>query len=109
MSRILVEAEKDSFGGVTVRVVSERHQARYRAALAVYLGEGADPSVLLQYEDCVEQFVGSYVPRRKRRDLREGWAVRFLIDPWDFGHHLGYDAHEVDLGPRRTADVPAGA
>jgi hypothetical protein len=43
----------------------------------------------------VDSFIAEYVPPSKRRDLHEGWDATFLMDPWIFGHMLGYDAHHV--------------
>jgi hypothetical protein len=35
------------------------------------------------------------VPARYRRDLDEGWTVRFLMDRWTAFAFYGYDASEV--------------
>jgi len=35
---------------------------------------------------------------RQYGELRKGWDICILVDPWEFGHWLGYDAHIVAEG-----------
>ena len=93
--KILVEAEMDRMGNITVKPSSPRHQRLYADHMeemtgnrtwGAFFNDGAEASQLL------EEF-----PARRRRELEKGWPVRFKVDPWQFGHWLGYDAHEVAL------------
>jgi hypothetical protein len=32
---------------------------------------------------------------RQYSELVKGWDITILVDPWEFGHWLGWDAHTV--------------
>jgi len=38
------------------------------------------------------------VLNRQYAELVKGWNITLLIDPWEFGHWLGYDAHTIAEG-----------
>jgi hypothetical protein len=86
----------DRSGNITVKPVSPRIQRKYANHMqemtgnrtwGAFFNDGAEASQLL------EEF-----PAKHRRELEKGWPVRFKVDPWTFGHWLGYDSHEVSLG-----------
>lgn len=86
-----VTTSMDRTGCITVRAVSQRRTDAYLAHLATFGID--DASVFIQMD--VETFIAQDVPARYRRDLREGWDVTFHVDPWVFGHWLGYDCNEI--------------
>ena len=86
-----VTASIDRCGWLTIRPVSQRRTEAYLAHLATFGID--DASVFIQMD--VETFITQDVPTRYRQDLREGWDVTFHVDPWVFGHWLGYDCHEI--------------
>lgn len=88
-----VTASIDRMGFVTIRPVSQRRADAYLEHLAVFGID--DASVFIQTDYDVEAFIAQDVPPRYRRDLREGWDVTFHVDPWVFGHWLGYDCHNT--------------
>ena len=54
-----------------------------------------DPMALIQGEEDVETFLERHLTEAQRRDIADGWEVEITIDPWDFGHYVGYDFHEA--------------
>jgi hypothetical protein len=95
--RLLVEV---SDGGsyapcmYTYRIVSEREHRRAMAQVAANGGhepeDERDDNVLLGEDD-----IGSVVPPRHRRDLEQGWSVRFLLDRWEAFAYYGYDCGDT--------------
>lgn len=43
----------------------------------------------------VEHFLETQLNPAQRRDVENGWDVTIQMDPWDFGHYVGYGFHEV--------------
>lgn len=93
--KIKVTASPDRMGNITVTPVSLRHCAKYAAHMKGMTGS-ADSSVFIQEGGPAEEFLEELRPA-KRRDIEAGWDVTFLVDPWIFGHWLGWSAEEVDL------------
>ncbi len=101
---MIVEAERNTMGCFTVMPVNKRHLTKFARHMREW--QGLPPWRLLlrdrgvaflQREDDIELLFERYIPRRKHADARKGWPVRFRMDPWDYGHFLGFDAHEVRL------------
>lgn len=97
--RVLVTVEDGGSyapGMYTYRIVNERLHRAAMAQVAAMGGPvpedeyGRDDNVLLS-EDAVDELV----PARHRRDLSEGWAVRFLMDRWEAFSVYGYDAGDT--------------
>lgn len=88
-----ITASVDRCGWLTVRPVSQRRERAYSAHLSTFGID--DASVFIQSEHDVDAFIAHDVPSRYKKDLREGWTVTFHVDPWVFGHWLGYDCHEI--------------
>ncbi len=91
---MLVEVQEDRMGMLLLTPVSKKVQAQMRKHTKEWTGH-ADDTVLIQRDYDVEHFLERYVPAAKRRDVREGWGARIQMDPWEFGHFVGYDFHEV--------------
>ena len=95
--RILVSVEDGGSyapGMYYYRIVSDR---AHRAAMAQVAAMGGpspdddrDDNVLLSEDD-----IQSIVPARHRRDLAEGWPVRFLLDRWEAFSYYGYDTGDT--------------
>ena len=81
--------------GVALEPVSQRVSRRYRAHLAE-MGQAIpeEDSLVALFGDEADEFVAG-LPDRARRDLKAGWDVVILMDPWEWGHLVGYDAHNV--------------
>lgn len=90
---ILVEADMDRIGNVVVTPVSSRVRRRYEKYMKEMTGR-ADASAFFQEGDAASDFLEDF-PAQHRRSLESGWSVRFKVDPWVFGHWLGWDAHNV--------------
>jgi hypothetical protein len=90
---MLVEAQMDGMGNILVTPVSKKVQEQMSRHLKQWTGS-ADTQVFFQEGMGASEFLED-VPPRYRRDLDNGWPVRFQVDPWAFGHWVGYDFHEV--------------
>ena len=86
-----VTARMDRMGNVTVAPVSQRRHHAYLRHLAQFGIHAA--TVYVQFN--VDEFIAQDIPARHRTDLMNGWDVTFHVDPWVFGHWLGWDCHEV--------------
>lgn len=100
---MLITITRDRFGGLSINPKSDRVRRKYVRYLKEWESSGAyvprdrDSLVYLQNEEEVETFLDEYVPPAKHRDLRQGWDVTVRIDPWIFGHFVGWDAHEMEV------------
>lgn len=50
--------------------------------------------VFLQEGMAAEEFRENHLSPQNLRDMRGGWDVTILMDPWVFLHFIGFDAHE---------------
>lgn len=91
---ILVDVEQDRLGSLLVHPKSEKVKRQMRAHTEKWTGH-PDDSVYIQVDYEVDTFLDRYVPRRKHSEVRGGWPVTVKMDPWEFGHYVGYDFHEV--------------
>jgi hypothetical protein len=94
VTSIRVRVSLDRMGCLTL-TPSERIQ---RQIVRLFESMGSiqpDGTAFIQQDTEVDSFIDEYVPARKRRDLREGWDVTITMDPWTFGHFVGYDFHEA--------------
>lgn len=94
---MIVEIERDRMGFYTLTPANQTYLAKYARHMREMSGPHADGSAFLQSEEMINLFFDRYIPARKHRDAREGWTVRVRMDPSDYGHFLGFDAHEVRL------------
>jgi hypothetical protein len=95
MKTIIVEASQDFLGSIIVEPVCEVYRLAYAAHMLEMTGRATFQAYIPEHN--AEQFIDEDCPKRHREDLRKGYSVRFRLDPWVFGHLLGYDAHEVSL------------
>ena len=92
---MIVEIEGDRTGCYTVTPVNQIYLAKFARHMREMSGPHADGTAFLQSEENINLFFDRYIPARKHRDAREGWPVRVRMGSWDYGHFLGFDAHEV--------------
>lgn len=90
---MLVRIIEDDIGNLILQPVSEKRADKYAAHMEDMTGY-AQRSAYLQNEYDITQF-RSDLNGRARRELNFYGAVTVRMDPWVFGHMLGYDAHEV--------------
>lgn len=89
---MIVVASMDRMGNVLLEPKSEKAQKAYERHMKEMTGR-ARASVYLQGDRIYD--IQEYMPPAKWRDLDQGWTVSFKMDPWVYGHLLGYDAHNV--------------
>ncbi len=93
MGRIKIEVEEDRMGMLTLTPVSQKLQRRIERYLDEWNVSWVG-SVLIQREDNIESFMADQLSSAQRGEVREGWGVTILMDPWTFGHYIGWDAHD---------------
>lgn len=97
---MLVIAWQDRMGNVYARPVSDRAARKFARRVA----KNGGPSFATQERDGftaffqegmgAAEFLDDCTPAQ-RRDIENGYTVRFRADPWIVGHWYGYDAHTV--------------
>lgn len=93
MKRIKVTFEMDRCGCLLMTPVSKRLQGRIKRHLAEWK-VGWDGSVLVQEDYNAESALEQHLTPSQRRDVDQGWPVTVLVDPWEWLHYVGWDAHE---------------
>ena len=90
---IKIEIVPLSYGSYTSRPVSRKWRKAFAAHMDSYyytvLHEKAYFQDFWQLPESVRE------NRRAMRELDKGYSTIVLIDPWEYGHWLGYDAHIV--------------
>lgn len=69
----------------------------WRQAFAEYMAQWGNPSAQAFFQgdwDLPE----TIRENRQYPELAKGWDITILVDPWEFGHWLGYDAHTIVEG-----------
>lgn len=89
---MLVTAEMDRMGSITVTPVNDRIRKRFAKHLHRYYSPHADGTAFFQ--EGAQEFLADLRPDQ-RRDLEAGFKVTFRVDAWVFGHWLGWDAHTL--------------
>lgn len=92
-SMIIVDVNEGQMGNVTLTPRSARVRGQMERHNEEWTGHASD-SVFLQEGMGAGEFLES-LPPAKARDVREGWGAAIKMDPWEFGHMVGYDFHEV--------------
>ena len=90
---MLVQASKDRHGWVHAYPMSDNLAARAQAHRLAYEGGSwnyHDTLIFCQSEQDVADFE-ALIPKRKRRDLDEGYSVTFLMDRDQFNAYVGWD------------------
>ena len=92
---MLVVCSMDRMGNIVARPKSDRIARKYVKHLAGF-GVKSDGSAFFQEGGPAAELLGDLKPGQVR-DLESGWSVSFRLDPWVFGHWLGWDAHNVQV------------
>lgn len=91
---MLFKAKIDSMGCLTGWPVNVREQRRIARHMEE-MTDNNDYTFFIQADYEVEQFINDFIPRRKQKDLNEGWTVTFRADPWSIAHYYGWDCHTL--------------
>lgn len=86
---MLLIAEMNSFGHLEIDVVNKRLRKKINKELnRKYTNE----SILYIQQDMeIENFIENNVPKRYRKDLDNGWPIRFRVDSWIVDCVLGIE------------------
>lgn len=91
MNRIVLVVQMDRMGCITAEPISQVWCQKYRRHMQEMTGRATSQAF----------FQGDYeapdtiTTHRNYKDLLAGWDLQITIDPWEFGHWLGYDACNV--------------
>lgn len=97
---IKVRISPTSYGAYVAEPVSKQWRKLFADHILEWKYTG-NPQGIPEHELCKAYFQGAWelpsnvVLNRQYPDLCTGWDIVILVDPWDFGHWLGYDAHTV--------------
>jgi hypothetical protein len=89
-----VNVKQDRMGSVLVTPVSVKACEAYESHMEEMTDNATCTAYLQEWRG--EEFIDTYVPARKRHDVRLGYTVTILMNRDEFGNLLGYDASEVD-------------
>jgi hypothetical protein len=89
---ILVEAKQDRCGNIHVAPCAAKWRDKFRAVVREN-GGGNNSSAFFQEGGPASEWLENDCPPAKRRELEQGYLIRFRADPWIVGHWYGYDAH----------------
>jgi len=70
----------------------------WRKRFAEHMREWANYPTSEVYFQGLYDLPESIVLNRQYNELCKGWDITILVDPWEFGHWLGYDAHTITEG-----------
>ena len=91
---MLVNFHTDFMGNVISEPVNKKHLKKFRDHMRIF-NDLDDGTVFFQGGQLDE--LVHYIPLKKFKELRQGYWVTCRIDPYDYGHMLGYDACNVEL------------
>lgn len=97
--RVLVQASKDRHGWVHAYPMSEEltfDAVMHRCAVGQPICPG-ESLIFCQSEQDVADFE-ALIPKRKRRDMDEGYSVTFLMDREQFNAYVGWDFGSAPKG-----------
>lgn len=81
-----------NYGAYTANPVSTKWRQKFSRHMKE-MGQRATSSVFFQSDEDLPESIRNN-PRAMRM-LRGGWNATVLVDPWEYGHWLGWDAHTV--------------
>jgi hypothetical protein len=90
---IIIDVTEDRSGNVLLAPRNKRVRSQMRRHNKEWIGH-ADSTVFLQEGGPASEFLDT-LNAQQRREVERGWTVGIKMDPWHFGHHVGYDFHEV--------------
>jgi hypothetical protein len=84
----------DNMGGIILQPVSKKIRAQMRRHNKEWTGHASD-TVYLNEGGEAGMFMEERMPPDKARAISQGYTETIQMDPWEFGHYVGYDFHEV--------------
>ena len=94
---IKVRVEQDRMGDVTITPESAKVRKRLEKHLKQFGESGAE--VFLQGWQG-DQWLDENLTKAQQREVRQGWGLTMIMDPWEYGMLRGYDSSEVKMNPR---------
>jgi len=91
--RVKVRLSEDRMGNVIGYPIREDLRKKIKDHLFFY-GVDSDGTFLVQEDYNIESLLGE-IPKRAGRDLRKGWDIVVLMDPWQLGHYYGWDTQTI--------------
>lgn len=88
---MLVRITPHRIGYYTARPVSQRWAKRFSKHIAE-MGGRRTAEAFFQ-SDC--ELPEEITHHRDYKELGKGWDLTIRVDPWEYGHWLGYDAYTV--------------
>jgi hypothetical protein len=88
---MLVTIVPHRIGYYTAYPVSEKWAHKFAAHMHDMTGKATTDAFFQSTDD----FPDTVTQHRHFRDLEQGWTLTIQVDPWEYGHWLGYDAHTV--------------
>ena len=92
--KIKVHFSTDFMGNVIGSPVKDSYREQYAEHMQQFRPND-DGTVFFQEHEISE--LSGIIPQRKIRELHGGYSVVCLVDSWDYGAMLGYDASMVKL------------
>ena len=88
---IKVTISQNRYGGYAAIPVSSYWQRRFAQHMLEYTGRRSAEAYFQGEWELPESVYLNW----QYTELEKGWDITILVDPWEFGHWLGYDAHIV--------------
>lgn len=90
---MVIEIEYDYIGSLVARPL-DRHICEQITDHLKDFGIYSDGSAYMQTPQEIEEFLGRcHIDSETREMAEKGWPQNTTIDPWVYGHFLGWDAH----------------
>lgn len=93
MRQIIIDVAQDRMGNVLLTPRNERVRRQMKKHNKEWTNNASD-DVFLQ-ESKGDEFIEEKLTSTQARDVNAGYKVGIKMDPWEFGHYVGYDFHEV--------------
>ncbi len=90
---MLIVVKRYNQGYYTAQPVSEDWKKRFREHMKA-MGQVVSSQTVFQGEWELPDIIKK---NRQYGDIQKGWYTHIRVDPWEYGHWLGYDAHYVAL------------
>lgn len=90
---IIIDVQQDNMGNVLLTPRNKRVRAQMRRHNKEWTGNASDDVFLQEWRG--DEFIERNLTGAQAAEVRGGWTVGIKMDPWEFGHHVGHDFHEV--------------
>lgn len=86
---MILIAEMNNFGHLEVDVVNRRLRKKINKELNRQ--RPLESVLYLQNDYTIDDFIENYIPKKRRKDLQDGYTVRFRFSLDDFSCMVGLD------------------